>query len=344
MNIFTAGVAVAEGYKNDELVLVSKTLINSSIEINVQSSDVAGGKGNMKFGKYFHTSEMNAELEDIMFRMEYFAQNVGSPIEFGGDIFLTETHVSANKILTTKYNISEWGTAGRIAWITKAGEDDWTKVTATSVNTITVTNDGTYCVKYMTYNPNSQKLTITANMIPDTIKLVLTADLYAGDIKKIDSPTTTKVGKIQITIPRFNLNGSQSLSLTSTGSATTRMSGTALATFIEGCEDDAVYAVITQTLDGDTWQENVKMLAIEDDDISVQATKTTTLSVYAVGKDNRAWKPSPSDLTFLSTNTAKATVNANGVITGVSTGTATIKVSITANTAIETYCNVTVTA
>ncbi len=89
-NYFLAGVATVELLKEDQLFATAKTLLDTSITIDVSEQEVRGGQGNKLFGKYFHTSKFDAKLTDTMFRLEYLAANIGSDITVGSNMFTEE--------------------------------------------------------------------------------------------------------------------------------------------------------------------------------------------------------------------------------------------------------------
>ena len=90
MAYFMAGVANAEIFKGKDLFATAKTLTDSSVTIGVTGEDVKAGQGAMLYGKYFHSATMGLKMTDAMFRLEYIAENVGSEIELGGDVFYEE--------------------------------------------------------------------------------------------------------------------------------------------------------------------------------------------------------------------------------------------------------------
>ena len=202
-----------------------------------------------------------------------------------------------------------------------------------------------YCVKYISTDNAARQITISSSFIPSEVTLVMTANLYrAGGRDKNDLNSSSKVGTVQILVPRFLFNGAQEISMTATGVANSPIAGSALDNPSTDCSDGGYYAIITEQLVGASWYDNVFALAVEDSDIELTAPSgTQTLSVYALPVAGAAFKPPYEDLTFTSAADATASVTAEGVVTGKAAGNTTITVAIKNKAGIEAVANVTVT-
>ena len=117
------------------------------------------------------------------------------------------------------------------------------------------------------------------------------------------------------------------------------------------CEEDPYYGTMTEEIYGESWQDNVIALAVENSDVEVAASGTETLIVRAVFSGNTAsQRYDNSYFTFAAeenpANTATGTtVGANdGIITAGSTpGTCVISVTLTDRPEVEpAYVRVTV--
>ncbi len=134
--------------------------------------------------------------------------------------------------------------------------------------------------KYFENNISARAIKINTNFVPDTLYVVLTASLFAGDAK---AGSGTKVGSVVIKVPRFQLNGSQEISMTMTGASNTAFEGSALAVEEDGCEGKAYYAEILEILFNARWYDNVRSIQIEDSDVTVKAGAVNMgLDVYAI--------------------------------------------------------------
>ena len=340
---FIASVANVDMIVGDQIIASAKTLLDSSINISSSAEDVRGGIGNKLLGKYYHTSTMDITLTDVNFKLEYLAFQTGSAVEQIADIFVNEQvtiNSNAGTITGTPATYEDYGTIG---WVTLPGSDDYTKVTFTGKNFEYEAADGTaVCVKYIKSDAASRKITISSNFIPSEVKLVMTCNLYrAGATTSISD--SSKVGTIQVIVPRFQFNGQQELSLTSSGYCQVPIAGTALDNMASDCSEGGYYATIIETLDNVKWYDNLSTLAIEESDIDLTVGGTKKLVVRAVPKSGTAFIAPVEDLTFTSGSNSIATVTSAGLVTAVAQGTTNITVAVAQATDITAIAEVTVT-
>lgn len=348
------GVANVDIFKGDELIATAKTLLDSSITVGVSAEDIRGGQGAQLFGKYYHSSTFDINLTDTMFKLEYIAFQTGSTISMGSDVFVDESITLAADGLGVIQGVPmAYGSYGVIGWVTVAGQEEYQKVA------LTLNADDKYeftfpggaagdevCIKYVTEDSATRVISVSSNFIPDTVHLVMTANLYDGGSGASSEGTSgTRVGYITVDVPRFQFNGAQELAMSATGVASTPIAGSALASISANCNQSGYYAEIKETIIGSKWYDNVIMLAIEDSDFTLNAPDTRNLKVYAVPRNGSSFLANNANLTFTSANTATATVGANtGVVTAVAAGTTQIVVTITDKPDVEGVANVTVTA
>lgn len=319
-----------------ELVCTSKTLTNSGISFSVSAEDVRGGLANKLLAQYFHDSSMSLNLEDALFSLNYLALNVGGTISVGGDVMkqVQVTTVIANQI-TVEDTPQPFLDLGTIGWYSIAGKDDWTKITFSGA-TASVPNlpsGTTVCVKYVSESDTVEQFTVSSAFIPNQCYALLTLPLFKSGTDTQSYSSSSKVGEVQVEIPTFLLSGGQELSLTSSGVATTSLSGNALTTFsgAEDCDGEGYYAKLKQVIFNKDEFADVKGIVIADSDIELAPTETETLQVYAIYGGNIAPKLiNNSKLTFTSKTLSVATVGANtGVVTAESDGESIIEVVVT---------------
>ena len=284
---FLAGVANAEIFDGENnLFATAKALTDSSISIGVNSEEVRGGEGAALRGKYFHSSSFGLKMTSAMFEMEYIAANVGAKIVTGGDALVYKEVKSdgAGKITLPTTAVPLTGNTV-YAYASVKGVDKFDTYVVSSDNSITVSGSSAdYCVKYFENNISARAIKINTNFVPDTLYVVLTASLFAGDAK---AGSGTKVGSVVIKVPRFQLNGSQEISMTMTGASNTAFEGSALAVEEDGCDGKAYYAEILEILFNARWYDNVRSIQIEDSDATVSAgalngALNMGLDVYAI--------------------------------------------------------------
>lgn len=346
-NYILAGVGNIDLYNQGDLIASSKTLTESSISVEVTGEDVRGGQSNPLLGRYFHDSSFALTLTDALVSLEYLALNVGGTIEIGGNILTTEevTIETENTITVsgTPVELFNWGIVG---YYRIAGENNWQKIAFTGKNA-TATNlpVGTVvCVKYNTQNSGMRQFVVPSNMIPAECTAILTIGLFKADneTKVVDS--SSRVGSLVIEIPRFQFAGSQELSLTSDGVATTNLTGSALAVYTgTSCEDNGYYAIIKEVISGAKWTDGLKALAVANGgEISMAQGEEETLQVYAVyGGIVASSIVDNTNLTFTPDNETYFTVDNTGKITAKSTaGKANLKIVATDKPEVEAIISV----
>ncbi len=345
MKKFLVSTANAYAYdQNDNLLFVGKTLLDSSIETTLSNTDVRAGQGNQLQYIYYHTAEMNITINEAQFSLEFLALNTGSAIKVGENIFTEETVTLTNGAgSVTKGTPLALSTTALYGWVTLSnGSVERVTFTGSNFSISDPTFNGDVCVRYYTNVTSARSVTIYADMMPSTVRLVLEGTLASSEA------TTNKIGKVQIIVPKASMTGAFTLSMTPDSVSQTPLSVRALAddslASAGGCSGNRpVYAKIVEVIDSAHWYDNVIALAIDGGDITLAASDTKTLKVIAVPSTGSSFLAPIADLTFATDTPATATVAA-GVVTGVAAGSANIKATITAKTSIDANVTVTVTA
>ena len=332
-----------------EIIVTSKTLTDSGINFSVTAEDIRGGMANAILGKYFHDTAMELTLTDALFSLEYLALNVGGTITASSDVLTMEqVTTSVADTITVTGTPKNFGTLGTIGWYSIAGKDNWSKITFEGQSaTISGLAEGTtVCVKYIATDASAEQFIVSSAFIPDQVHAILTLPLFKSTQGSDASFTSSsKVGEVQVDIPNFLLAGAQELSLSSSGAATTALSGSALATYTgqEGCSDAGYYAILKQIVyNKDEWAD-VKAIVIADSDIDLAPTEKQTLEVYALYSGVKAPRLiEASKLTFTSSDDNYAEVDATGKVTAIADGSATIEVVVTGHSSLNAMAVVTV--
>lgn len=356
MKAFLANVMDAYVYAGDQLLFTSKALTDSSISIGITAEEVRGGKGNKLIGRYFHDSSFGLTLQDALFELGYIAHNVGSQVVSGTSGMLTEEQITAtgSGALTVSGTPYDFLSLGTIGWIAKPGSDEWSTFTFSGSSATGVTlADGSaiiegdaYCVKYMGEAP-CDEVVISADFVPDEVTVILKGDLYKAS-KGNDVSTSSIIGHIEVDVPRFQLEGSMDISLSSSGAAQIPFSGQALVTMEESCEGGGYYAVVKEFETSANWYDNLVAFALEgSDSISIVKDTTKKLNIYGIYSNGSAKLIKSSNLKFTATSGA-GTVS-DGVLTAANTaGTGTITVECSGSTnpkpSVKLVIDVTVTA
>lgn len=288
MNLFIAGVGNVELFKGTESVLVSKTLVDSSINLSVSLEDIRAGAGAKLYGKYAHSSGMTMKLTDAMFRMEFLAANIGADIEAGGSAVGSVTKIVADgKVALGDIAPQPIYPGSDIrVWIGKAGSTEFVlfpnlEADADNIDVSEYFADGSeVCVRFIKSNEAGETLTVSANFIPDTMTAILTAPLFAGDNQNLE--VSTKVGTLTITIPRFMLNGTTDLSMSMTGASQMALEGSALAVESANCDNDGYYAIISKVITNASIVDGLNSIAVTpyDDREEVLAEALVVMGKY----------------------------------------------------------------
>lgn len=313
--------------------------------------DIRGGLSNPLLGRYFHDSLLESNITDALFDMTYIALNVGGEITVGGDSLITEsvTTTTANKVTVTGTPVA-FGNAGTIGWMTVEGEDNWQPITFTGKTAeVSGLASGTnVCVRYNAYDDAMKQFIIPSNVIPSEIHVVMTYPLFAATTDVQSLSTSSKVGELIVDIPRFQFNGSVELSLTSSGAATSNLSGSALAVNDTiNCSDMGRYGTVKLRTFGGNWYDNLIAMAVDGAEMSMKTNDTKTLKVVGIFQDKGTTLTgvlNNANLTFTSSSSSVATVSTAGVVTAAGTGTATIEIVATDKPSVHGYAEVNVTA
>lgn len=345
---FIAGVATVDMFKGNQLIASAKTLMDSSISLGSSNEEVRGGMGNALYGKYYHTSTFDITLTDIMFKLEYIAFQTGSTITNGADIYDSEQVTigqgGTGAVLGTPVSFGNYGVIG---WAGKPGSDLYSQITFDGKNfTIADAKEGDiYCVKYVSNDISARQIVVSSAFIPDTVRLVMTGNLYAGSENTSvvsAAQSATIAGKFQVEVPRFQFSGAQEISMTASGVANTPLTGSALANASVSCDSSGYYAIISEKIYGANWYDNVIDLAVAGGEIELAQQGTETLVVKAIPASGSAFTVPNSNLTFTSKADGTATVDATGKVTAIAPGYTAILVTITDKPGIEGVAYITV--
>lgn len=345
---FLFGTGVVRAFVDGRLEYFGKTLIDTSMGIEVSSTDVRGGPSNPLLTRYYHTSQLNLTITDAQFVLKTIAMNVGSlptesntGLKFASQSVLLDEVGEGTLVGVEASDIAAVYGDTKYVYYEINGEPAEAALGDDLTFRIEALKDQSVCVSYLISTSGSTiSYTIPANYVPHIVDLYVTLPLFG------DKQGEGKIGTVTIHVPKFQLNGSQTINLTSDGVANTSFSGSALASEEDGtCEAGGIYATVVQEIEGESALSGVTALAIKGGDFDMLTTSSpTTLEVYGV-RGSISFKIDNSLLTFTSSNTSVVTVGEHtGVVTVAASAasSATISVVITDNTDIEAHCTVSV--
>lgn len=300
----------------DVLIGVAKANTDTSITSSIDTNEIRAGKGNEKVYEYKHSRVVDLAMTSAAFEYQLLALQTGNAIQtgsedlyqFGECVVLDETGAgtlvksAVNDVVFARHN-------GTTYSATPSGVDN-KDVTFAALAGETIE------VYYQSSIPNVEKISITGAGIPKIVKAVLNADI--GD-------NTGIIGKLQIIIPRLQLNGSIEIAMTPDGVSSTNLGGAALA-YASGC-GDSLYADLMVSITGSSVVYTA--LAATPATIALGTGDTQTLSVYGLrGAQYAPVLLANADLDFTSETPATASVAATGIITGVVAGTTYVTVEL----------------
>lgn len=307
--VSTADVAF---FVNDMLAFTGTTSLNTSLSVSMEDQEITGGKGNKTLYKYKYGRKLAPSIEMAQWNLAYIAANVGSTIFEG----LQDVFVVAEPVVLTKGA----GTLKKlpVGKVFVEYADGSTEEITPDGSTITVGDtDGKVMATYQ-YRTNGKRVTVDAESTPFVGRLVMSADKHNN--------RKGKVGEVQIEVPSFQLNGTFDITLEAGGNTTSKLEGDALAAEDDSCTDGAVYAYITEIPSVES-SVAVSDLAVTPGVITLAVNETKPLQVIGIrGGLYSNVDIDTAECTIASSESSIATVE-NGIVTGVSTGTAYISVT-----------------
>lgn len=309
-------------YYNDVLACTGVTNLNASLEVSMEEQDVNAGKGNKLVYSYKYGRQLNVTLEAADWRLEYLAMAVGSKIAEGlTDVYMINECVVLNEGIGVlgKTPIGDVGIElpnGEYVTVTSEG----TTVDLTSFG-LTGANDSVKAT--YRYSRLAKSIPVDADAYPLVGTLVLDADKCNNKVGK--------VGSVQIIVPSYQLSGNFTIEMTPDGAASTSLEGKALAVEGDTCAEGNVYAYIKDFEDIEATEIILSEIAATPETINLDSAhteETATISVVGIkGSMYDNIELDNADCEFVSEPTTIATVDGDGVVTAVATGSATITVS-----------------
>lgn len=347
MQVIVAGVMPCELYTIDkprQLICTATALTENSFTINAEADEVRGGTSNMLQGKYFHNSSFKAQLTSATVSLEYIAMKIGSGIQVGAEVWEQESVVvsTANEIVISKtptrlpYDTIDDDIYGFYK-LPNESDENWKPIVFNAetkkaeVNGLTVGT--TVCVKYVSTNSGARKIEVASEIIPKIVYMVMKVpELQVSQVGVEDISSSSKIGEMQITVPKFLLTPHIEMKNTASAHGTMQLDGEALVCYDGTCGGSGRYATITEFIYNKDDLADASGLYIKNSNIDdLVAHDTVKLEVYATYNGlTMPKKIDNSKLTFTIGDQAIATVSNAGVITAVGTGHTTVEVVATA--------------
>lgn len=287
-------------------IAYGKANISSSFELSMANTDVRGGINNALLYKYMHDRDLMVNIEQAIFAKTYLGLNVGSSvlnstvnvvntecIQLTGDAgVLTETPIGT---------VTVFKADGTVAYVTPVGKN------------ITVPSGGaTIVTAVYSYSDTVDRVSISTTKPPSVVTIILTAE--------VRNSAGTLVELLQIEVPRVQIDGNYTLSLSADGVSTESLKGNALKVDGTSCTDGDIYAYVSW-IPVSSYTVPVAFIASTPNEISVSAAgtlpATQQITVYGVRGGIYSNVVLTSGLTFTKRagGAASITVNSTGLVT-----------------------------
>lgn len=268
------------------------TLTNQTLTFSASEQEIRGGYLNKKVAGYFTDSKLDIELTDVLFDLSYVALSVGSAKQAGADVFKTEklTSDSTGKVTLTG-TAKEWNGLGKIAWVKKASDAQYTKAEETVDDTNKLGGldaETEYCVRYVVLDEAAERVEIPASFAPKQVMIRMTQPIFrCGESGSVNSDSI-KMGELISTIKCVQISPENTIGSESTGNSTTTLKGTALA--VGGASDctssnEGIFGEIVTVIDGASATDGVKGIAVANAFYEVASGTPVTPVVYVLYDD-----------------------------------------------------------
>lgn len=334
--LYVQGVYDFEFYSigTDELLFQSRYITESNITTSTNLNAIKGGIGNATLIQIPSDAELKVQMTAQNFTLEGLGLNTGATIMPNGVYRVSDevTLGEGGKGTVKSIPVAALGsrTEEVVGYVNCA-----TKVTInpeTKEFTVPEGEEGQkVCISYFTMSASAEMFVIGSNFSPKVGRAVLRTPIYSAD-GTYDSKAGIKVGELQIVIPRAQLDGNLNLDLSQTSNATTVLNMTALVDWSVQSgtcpSDNGTLGYIVQVLYNTSIWDDIDELVVMDCGVTVEEGQKARLIVkgYNVATDQMITIPY-SDLTFKSAADETATVDKDGLVTGVAQGETTVTVT-----------------
>ena len=242
--MFMGSVGTAEAFRINEdthqleLAFVSKTLTDSGLNISTTKDDIRAGQGAPIQFSFYHDPSVEITLTDVLWKRDYLTAQLGAKFEDDEDNrvdYLTKEVTFTNGVAADfTEDVLDLPMAcfegnKKAVWGAKQGSDDWKMLEydETAQELRYTGANGKWCVRYLGKDDRAAAATISTQIIPEILFLVIKAPLFAGD--SCAGSKGEAAGHVTFEIPRFQLNGAQEFSMNMSSNQTMSLSGIALA-------------------------------------------------------------------------------------------------------------------
>lgn len=344
-NLFVKGIAEQTFIdpQTGNIVGFDNVASESAVTSSVNLQEITGGFGNAVVGVIPDSTRLTGSYTSQAFSLETRRLITGGVLAYNAVAPVCETIVANGTTLTVSRTAEKhYGqpASDTEAWCyvkeqgasQYAGTNYGIDIATGNVTGFTATSGKTYEVYYFAHNASALSLAIPESFNPVNVTVQEKFGVYAKQNNGVSGGTLQ--GWLYIVVPVAILNGDAGINGNQTSNATTDGSWMALSPDKSGfvCDDcsstSSALAYYVYVPCGDA-TANVEALAVTGGGVTVAVNQTAQLPVKYVMPNDSLVQPTYTDLTYVSGTPAKATVDTNGVVTGVATGDSIITVTLT---------------
>lgn len=310
--IVSVGESVLRDINTKDIIMIGTSAVDSSFAMTATKNDVRGGPGNSILFSYVSDRTFDVTINQASFNKEILALNAGSLIKTGVVDYIQTDCLKLDA--TGKAELSKTPKVGTQVTVIMP---DNLQVKVTPVGKQVTVPDGENLTVYAAYTASVQaeSLEVGVSTPPKVVDLLYTAEVRddAGNI----------VEYMQIHVPKLQLSGNYTLSLSANGVANEAIEGSALATQEGGCGLGTGYYARVAWIPADgSVDTSYNMIAATPSDwtFSIAAGVPASKQIEVLGIPNdgiRANVLITSDCTFSKEagGDAAFTVSAGGLVT-----------------------------
>ncbi len=294
-----------------DLVFTSKTLTDSAVNISVNKEQIIDSYNGAPAGVFYHSPNVNITLSDILWNPKFVEASLGakfSKLCEAGNIESHSVTMTSNSNGEIVFNSAPYPVALGIPGIDnssvylinikRVSDSEWFELPSEDYNPLnhTISNldlSTTYCIKYQTVSNQSSILTVTANIVPEELFLVITTPVFMAECSGIDGTVHNNpgqkmdfnvssgkmVGKIVYEVPRWALDGDLSFSFSPSSTSGMHLAGTVLES-IEN-EEEPVFMRLREFITPRVWYDG--LIEILTDSPLTLSDTPSVMGLYADG-------------------------------------------------------------
>lgn len=323
-------------YLTGDLDYYSKHVQSNQFQTTATMGDIHSGIGNPIDIQILDTCAANLTLTNADFSLDARKLAIGGTVAYNAIVPVCESITASGATLSvTETPVAPYGINSIVCYINNDGTAYEVDASTKAIAGFTATSGTTYIVRYFKRNSSARVLSIGTQFAPDVKTVTLHLCGYSANGSSDLQSTYTH--DLYIWIPRMQFSAKVDTEGTQTTPATTDLSGTALS-YDEalavlggaiGCSDSPTTKlayIVEVPRAGAT--SAVQGLVVVGGVISLAASGTVQCPVKYQMPDGSLQQPTYTDLDYVITSTAVATVSAGGVITGVAAGDTEITITL----------------